>query len=123
MEGQWSGTDDGEEMLEQWTSPTGGALLGMHKDVKAGRMTSFEFMRIEMTPNDGLVYFASPRSAPVTPFIAVELAEKRVVFENKTHDFPQRILYWLDGGGALHARIEGVIAGKARSKEWSWTKR
>ena len=47
---------------------------------------------------------------------------KRVVFENRQHDFPQRILYWLDPGGALHARIEGPQGGKTVSEEWVWTR-
>jgi hypothetical protein len=37
-------------------------------------------------------------------------------------DFPQRILYWLDDRGALHARIEGKLRGKPASEEWAWTK-
>ena len=123
MEGRWGGSIDGTDMEEQWTSPAGGALIGMHKDVKGGRMTSFEFMRIDTAPKEGLVYFASPRSAPVTPFVLLELGDKRVVFENKDHDFPQRILYWLDAAGALHARVEGTLKGSAESEEWTWTKR
>jgi hypothetical protein len=123
MEGRWVGSTDGIDMEEHWTSPAGGALIGMHKDVKAGRMTSFEFVRIESTPQQGLVYLASPRAAPVTPFALVELGDKRAVFENKAHDFPQRILYWLDGAGALHARVEGTVKGSLETEEWTWTKK
>jgi Domain of unknown function (DUF6265) len=123
MEGRWVGSADGVDMEEHWTSPAGGSLIGMHKDVKGSGMTSFEFMRIEPTPYDGLVYFASPRWAAVTPFTLVEIGDKRAVFENKAHDFPQRILYWLDGAGALHARIEGTLKGSPASEEWSWTKK
>src|SRR5689334_10387972 len=123
MEGRWIGSADGIDMEEHWTSAAGGGLVGMHKDVKGARMTSFEFMRIESTPSEGLVYFASPRAAPPTPFTAVELTDKRVVFENKAHDFPQRILYWLDAAGALHARVEGTLKGSLQSEEWTWTKK
>ena len=121
MEGYWTGTTDGVAMEEVWTAPKGGALLGMHRDVKDGKMVSFEFFRIDTTPN-GATYFASPRSKVPTPFRAVEMGDKRVVFENKEHDFPQRILYWLDGAGALHARIEGPQGGKTVGEEWTWTK-
>jgi len=44
-----------------------------------------------------------------------------VVFENPEHDFPQRILYRLDGG-MLHARIEGVVDGEPLSSEWTWSR-
>ena len=70
----------------------------------------------------GTVYFASPRSAPPTAFKLIETGDKRVVFENKNHDFPQRILYWTDAKGALHARIEGPQGGKTVAEEWVWTR-
>jgi hypothetical protein len=123
MEGHWFSAEGGVEMEELWTSPSGGALIGMHKDVKGTRMTSFEFLRIEATPEDGLVYFASPRSAPVTPFALIELGEKRAVFENRGHDFPRRILYWIGASGELHARIEGTMKGSPASEEWTFTRR
>jgi hypothetical protein len=121
MEGAWAGEKDGVAMEELWTAPRGGALLGLHRDVKAGRMVSWEFQRIQATP-DGIFYYASPQSAPPTPFKLVETGDKRAVFENKAHDFPQRILYWADAKGALHARIEGPQGGRTVSEEWVWTK-
>ena len=121
MEGAWAGEKDGVAMEEVWTAPRGGALLGLHRDVKGGRLLSWEFLRIQAT-GTGIVYFASPRSAPPTAFKLVEMGAKRAVFENKEHDFPQRILYWVDAGGALHARIEGPQAGETVSEEWVWTK-
>ena len=121
LEGHWTGVADGVSMEEDWTAPKGGALLGLHRDVKGGRMVSFEFVRIETT-KDGTFYFASPRSAPPTPFRLVELGDRKAVFENKEHDFPQRILYWLDPKGALHARIEGPQGGQTVGEEWTWTK-
>ena len=120
LEGRWEGTSGGLAMEEHWTAPRGGALLGLHRDVKDGRMVSFEFLRIQETP-EGVVYFASPRSAPPTPFRLAELGDRRVVFENRQHDFPQRILYWIDPAGALHARVEGPQGGKTVSEEWVWT--
>jgi Domain of unknown function (DUF6265) len=121
LEGRWEGEQDGLLMEEHWTSLKGGALLGLHRDVKRGRMVSFEFLRIQATPQ-GIVYFASPRSQPPVAFALVEAAQKRAVFENKQHDFPQRILYWLDADGAMHARIEGAQGGKRVSEEWVWKK-
>ena len=121
LEGHWEGESGGLAMEERWTSVKGGALLGVHRDVKGDRMVSFEFLRIEAVP-EGVVYFASPRSRPPVPFKLVESGAHRAVFENKQHDFPQRILYWLDAEGALHARIEGPQGGKTASEEWVWRK-
>jgi len=120
LEGRWTGTHEGVEMEEYWTSTAGGAMVGLHKDVKGGRMIAFEYLRIAPDETQALAYFASPRGLPATAFRLKEMAERRVVFENKAHDFPQRILYWLGADGALHARIEGNIDGKAAGQEWTW---
>jgi len=121
FEGRWQGESGGISMEEQWTSVRGGALLGVHRDVKGERMVSFEFLRIQTTP-EGTSYFASPGSRPPVAFKLVEAGERRALFENKQHDFPQRIRYWLDAAGAMHARIEGPQAGQTVSEEWVWTK-
>jgi len=121
LEGRWEGEKDGLRMEELWTSVRGGALLGLHRDVRGERMVSFEFLRIQAT-GEGTFYYASPRSKPPVAFKLVELGERRAVFENRAHDFPQRILYWLDDAGALHARIEGPQQGRTVSEEWVWTK-
>jgi hypothetical protein len=121
MAGSWQGSEGGVEMEEVWLAPKGGAMLGVHRDVKQGRMVSFEFLRIE-TDKEGLVYLSSPRGQPVTPFRLLQITKTRVVFSNPTHDFPQRILYWLADDGRLHARIEGSQGGKPASEEWSWSR-
>jgi hypothetical protein len=124
LEGVWTGTTaSGMAIEEHWTSPAGNGMVGMHKDVKNGRMVGFEFLRIEPRDSTGACYVASPNGAPPTRFCAIELSESRVVFENLEHDFPQRILYWLDGAGRLHARIEGKVRGEEKHQEWTWTRR
>ena len=119
MAGLWTGVKDGVEMEESWLPPKGNSMLGVHRDVKNNRTTSFEFFRIEAGA-DGITYWASPRSKPPTPFRMIELSGKKVVFENPQHDFPQRVIYWLEGDNALHAKIEGTFKGQASSEEWVW---
>ena len=122
MAGTWSGEKGGTASEEVWTQPRGGMMLGLHRDVAGGKAVSFEFLRIQATP-EGVVYFASPRGAPPTPFRLVEneSGPARAVFENPKHDFPVRILYWLGADGALHARIEGP-GQKPKAFEWVWRK-
>jgi hypothetical protein len=122
MAGSWSGAQEGVASEEHWTSPAGGALIGLHKDVKEGRMTTFEFLRIEVDPVGRVCYLASPRGVAPASFCAIELGERRVVFENRTHDFPQRILYWLDAEARLHARVVGPMDGREVAEEWIWSR-
>ena len=119
MAGNWTGVEGGVEMEEFWQAPKGNSMLGLHRDVVKARTVSFEFLRIEATAQ-GETYWASPGGRPATPFRLVEVKDKRVVFENPEHDFPQRIIYWLSDDGALHAKIEGTQGGKSSSAEWTW---
>ena len=126
LEGHWVGADGPLQMEEIWTSAAGGALVGLHKDVStrqgAARMVSFEFLRIE-AGTDGIAYVAQPGGEAPTRFPLTEQAARRAVFANPAHDFPQRILYWLDDAGALHARVEGAKGGRTVGQEWTWTRR
>jgi hypothetical protein len=119
MAGTWTGSDGGVEMEEVWTAPKGGSMLGLHRDVAGGRTQSFEFLRIEASTH-GITYWASPKGRPATPFRLAKSEGRSVLFENPTHDFPTRILYWLAEDGALHAKIEGTQSGKSASEEWTW---
>src|SRR3954454_20427498 len=120
--GTWTGTIDGVEMEEYWLPPKGNTMLGVHRDVKNDRTVSFEFFRLEAT-SEGVIYWASPRSKTPVPFQMIESANQRVVFENKEHDYPQRIIYWLDKTQSLHARTEGTEKGQAVSEEWAWQRK
>ena len=121
MSGTWVEVIGQTEMEEQWTTPKGGSLLGVHRDVRAGRTISFEFMRIQQDA-DGITFWGSPGGKPAVPFRAIEVTSQRVTFENKEHDFPQRVIYWLTADEMLHAKIEGTMNGKLESEEWAWKK-
>lgn len=118
MSGSWAGTTSGVEMEEHWTAAKGGSMIGIHRDVVNGLTASFEFLEIRQA-SDGVVYVSSPNRGPSTPFRLVEASGSRVVFENPTHDYPQRIIYWKDGMD-LRARIEGAQDGKLEGEEWRW---
>lgn len=121
LAGSWaSDAADPVAQEEHWTSPRGGAMVGMNRTVKGDRMVAFEFLRIQ-EQNGTLVYLASPGGRPPTTFTLAELGEDRVVFENPAHDFPQRVSY-TRAGDRLTARIVGTQEGRARSMEWTWTR-
>lgn len=118
MSGRWSGEIRGVAMEELWTAPSGGIILGLHRDV-GGPKTSFEFLRIAEV--DGrLAYLASPGCQPAVKFPVAEIGKNRVVFENRQHDFPQRIIYWMSGP-KLCARVEGPAGGEM-NEEWCWSR-
>jgi len=118
LAGYWRGEKDGMVMEEFWLTPAGGRMFGLHRDIPEKGEIFFEHLRIE-AGRDGVDYVAAPAGRKETRFRLIEIGEKRALFENKKHDFPQQILYWADHRG-LHARVEGERDGKRRHEEWLW---
>jgi len=113
MAGCWEHKDDSKKLLvsEQWMSPAGTSILGMGRTVKNGKTTGWEFMRIEQR-EDGLYFVSRPKeNKEDTAFKLISSTLNEVVFENKEHDFPQRIIYKLQGA-KVTGRIEGNNNGK-----------
>lgn len=114
MAGCWERNDKVKSLLvsEQWMKPAGTSMLGMGRTVKNGKTADYEFMRIEQR-SDGIYFISKPMAnSEETAFKMKSLEMHRVVFENPTHDFPQRIIYNFGKPGRLAARIEGNNNGK-----------
>jgi hypothetical protein len=48
--------------------------------------------------------------------------ENKFIFENKEHDFPQRIIYHFTSEKILNASIEGEAGGTLKRKEFLFNK-
>ncbi len=119
LTGSWVGEGSESRSEEHWTEARAGLMLGVNRTIAGGRTVFFEYLRIERRP-EGLVYLASPLGRdPPTPFTLIEHGERRAVFENPEHDFPQRVIYWLEDD-ELHGRIEGVEQDEPKSSQWVW---
>ena len=118
MRGTWTQNKGGDIVQESWLGPRGGMMAGVNLSSSA-KGTSFEFLRV-VEKNGEISYLASPGGKAPTEFKLKEMLGQRVTFENLTNDFPQRIIYWKEADGALKARIEGNINGKARAMEWQF---
>jgi uncharacterized protein YbjT (DUF2867 family) len=116
MTGHWR-SGDGEEL---WLAPRGGLMLGLNREVRAGRPAAFEYLRIEARADGALVYLASPGGRDATPFRLTTLGPRRAVFTNPSHDFPKILTYWREGE-TLRARADGVEGGKRMELEHAWT--
>ncbi len=106
---------------EQWMKPSGGSMIGMSRTVRNGKMTGFEFLRI-VQDDTGIYYISKPsENKEETSFKLIKSGVNEVVFENPTHDFPQRIIYRLEKTN-LFARIEGNNNGKAMGIDFPMVK-
>jgi hypothetical protein len=77
-----------------------------------------EHMKITAEPA-GATFTAIIPGQPATPFVLLPGKDGEAVFENKAHDFPQRVIYRRCGED-LCARVEGVIKGKAEAEAWRY---
>jgi hypothetical protein len=107
LAGHWRMEKAGRVLDEQWMAPAGGVMLGMARTVAKGKTLENEFLQIREGPGGELYYIAQPSGQKETAFRLTSLAETEVVFENKEHDFPQRISYRQNSDGTLLASIEG----------------
>jgi hypothetical protein len=112
LAGCWQGTGKQEGISEQWMQPAGGLMLGMGRTVKNGRAVEYEFTRIS-EENGVLVYTATPSGQQTASFTLAGGSANEFIFENKQHDFPQRVIYKLQDDSLL-ARIEGTINGSLK---------
>lgn len=118
LAGCWAITLPDGSIEEHWLPPAGGAMLGLSRTVRGGRMTEYEFLAIREV--DGkLAYVSIPSRQTETVFPLVQSSSNTLVFENPKHDYPQRIIYRKQGND-LTARIEGMSAGKLRVSDFPY---
>ena len=123
MAGCWRGhgSNAATTIEETYTPPTDNMIIGMTRYVRGGRVVDFEFTTIERS-DTALVLLPRPKGVRSVSFSLKELADGKAVWENPTHDFPQRIVYQRTAEGTLVARIEGTTSRGPRHMEWTMTR-
>jgi hypothetical protein len=121
LAGCWEGRQGEASIEEIWSKPAGGSMLGLGRTVKGGKTTSFEFMQFR-EENGSLVFLPQPQGGTRTSFPLKDFFGEKLTFENKEHDFPQRVIYERKGPGSLLAAIEGTYQGKESREEYQMTK-
>jgi hypothetical protein len=109
--GCWKSSNSKYEAREHWMPPAGKMMVGMSHTISDSKTVGYEYLRIE--EQDGkLVYIANPSGQKEASFYQAEITDKKMVFVNPDHDFPQRITYYLLNDGSIHARVEAEKDGK-----------
>jgi len=118
MAGQWSTPLEypayGPRWAEElWTMPARGLMVGVGRTQEGFERYSFEYMRIEEV--DGRVtLYAAPQGGASVAFELVLIGPSEPAFENRAHDYPQRISYRRDGDN-LVATVSLADGTQARS--------
>jgi Domain of unknown function (DUF6265) len=117
MAGAWEEKSGDDWNDEFWTTMRGGVMMGAARVGKGDRFTMWESTRIERDADGGLIFWASPKGAPPSPFAMVKASETMIEFANPAHDYPQRIKYWRDGA-MLKAEVSLIDGSNAM--KWSY---
>jgi hypothetical protein len=121
LSGCWEGRQGKATIEEIWSKPGGGSMLGLGRTVKEGKTTAFEFMQFR-EENGSLVFMPQPEGGTRVSFPLKDSFGGKLTFENKDHDFPQRVIYERKGPGLLLAAIEGTYKGKEEREEFQLKK-
>lgn len=114
LSGCWAAGGGEPGSGEFWAPLAGDSLLGVSRTVRDGRTVAHEFLQIRPGADGAIVLTALPSGQAETAFPLVSLEGHTAVFENREHDFPQRIVYKLEESDRLAAWIEGTVSGQAR---------
>jgi hypothetical protein len=120
LSGCWEGRQGQAIIEEAWSKPRGGSMLGFGRTVKGNRTVSYEFMQFR-EENGSLIFLPQPQGGTRVVFPLKDSFAGKLVFENKAHDFPQRVIYERKGA-LLLAAIEGIDKGKDGREEFQMRK-
>ena len=117
--GLWKMEIENAEIYEEWQLVNKNELIGTSYSLENEIKIINENLWIKKFM-DKWAYIAVTANEDITLFPLVEHSPKKLIFENKEHDFPQRIIYEFHKDGKLTAAIEGNINGGLKRKEFSF---
>jgi hypothetical protein len=121
LAGHWRIEQADRVVDEHWMAPVGDLMMGMARNVQAGKVREYEFTLLRQEPNGDIVYVASPSKQSEATFKLTSLRNGEAVFENPQHDFPKKVVYARQPDGSLLAWIEGPGRdGKPRRVEYPY---
>ena len=118
--GTWTYQANGEYSEESWSKESE-TSFSAYSFVQRDHETVFaETMALEQKADSLFLTVATANQKngePVT-FKMVSAENGHFTFENKKHDFPQRIVYSNPAADSLHAWIEGYVDGKLQKVDF-----
>jgi hypothetical protein len=117
--GCWERSAGSRLIEEQWMRPRAGLMLGVSRTVVGDSLREYE--QVALFQRGGhLIYAATPARQAPAEFTSIAVSDSAVTFENRTHDFPQRVIYRRRGADSLIARVEGMRGGQLRGSDYPY---
>ncbi len=115
--GTWVDNSRKSPIYETWEKSSNQLLLGKSYTIKSGDTTYLETISLSKDQNGRLLYIpvtAGQNDEKPVVFTSTHSSKDSMVFENKLHDFPQKITYAFVNKDSIYAEISGPIRGEMR---------
>jgi hypothetical protein len=124
LAGRWKMETRGGKLFEEWKVLEEGKLNGRSYKLVGSDTIALEKVLLQL---DGTTISYIPtvggqnNNQPVT-FNMSASSDNSFTFENKQHDFPQRVIYRFVNNDSLVARTEGTVNGKLKSSDFYYSR-
>ncbi|MGB4774266.1 MAG: DUF6265 family protein [Daejeonella sp.] len=122
--GNWKNSTVNGQLYEIWTKRNDTLYSGHSFMITKGDTAFSE--RITLQLKEGNLFYipivSDQNKGKAVSFKLISDTKGEFVFENKEHDFPQRIIYKNPVPDSLFARIEGNVDGKFKKDEFPMTR-
>ena len=118
--GNWKDSSANGVMYERWVKANDSVYTGIGVVLSNGDTVFSEKLAIEQRGEE-LFYIPTVSDQNEGKAVFFKLAAdagNEFIFENKTHDFPQRIIYKRTASDSLFAVVEGMDKGVSRKEEF-----
>ena len=114
LNGNWRQTTGGTVFNENWGTFENGTISGSSFMTVDGDTVFKEEMAIHTTDSGTyyVVRIPDQNNDQKVSFKLTSSSDKKLVFENKRHDFPKLIEYTFAGHDSLYAKVSGIEDGK-----------
>jgi len=122
--GTWKMETRRGPMFEQWTRTNSEKFQG--KSFRLNNQDTLVMERIELSFSGGSIVYrpivTGQNDGKAVEFKLISNTDSHFVFENKEHDYPQRIIYHFKSKDTLNARVEGTKDGKEMGSNFPYVR-
>lgn len=122
LEGNWEGEDSGLSFYENWKFDNENSMTGLGGAFQGWDTVFKEVLKIQNI--EGRIFYIAtiPGNPGPVHFKLVSHENNKVIFENSSHDFPEKITYKYQLNGMLHVLLEGIKKGEKMKEELYYIK-
>jgi hypothetical protein len=124
LEGLWKMETSRGAIYEEWQPKSNNKMTGRSYRINNTDTIVMERIELYREGND-IIYspvVSNQNNQQAVTFKLISITDGRYVFENKAHDFPQRVIYKIVSKDAVNARIEGIRNGQERGSDFRYSR-